>query len=441
MQPKPFVVAILGRPNVGKSTLFNRLIGQRKSVTSSVRGTTRDRITGSVEWNGATLVLVDTGGRELEPGAGLESAVQDQVTRAILESNLCLLICDGQTGWLPADQMMLDELRKKGKRVVIAVNKLDDRMVVPNDLFETGVADVFPVSAIHGKGTGDLLDALVGIARNQQDATHDRLPSAEFSLAIVGRQNVGKSSLLNRLMGDERAIVSELAGTTRDVVDSLISFNGKLIRVLDTAGLRHRRKVHNPVDTFSMMRARDVIKRCDVVLLLIDATLGVANDDFRIINEVCESGTGLVLAANKWDLLPKGDEKVLIKTVRRLLPQAAFAPIIAVSAKTGFQIHEALQLAERVVDNMRRGIPEETCVLALRRAWESHLPPRYRGRAIKLKKAQWSPGKPARLILKTVPIGQLPKPYQHYLLKRLYANPRFLGQPIELVIEGPPERK
>lgn len=432
------LIALLGRPNVGKSTLFNRLIGQRKSVTSSVRGTTRDRIVASTQWNGQAFSLMDCGGRELEKQEGLDKAVQGQVTRAIQQADACLQVSDGQAGWLPADQMILDELRKSGKPVIIAVNKMDDKLTLPLDVLASGVAQIFPVSAIHGKGSGDLLDCLAQMAEKAAAAAG---PSADWSMAIVGRQNVGKSSLLNRWIGQDRAIVSDIPGTTRDSVDSLLTIGQKVIRIIDTAGLRHRRKVSNPVDTFSMMRTRAVIARCDVALMVLDATLGVANDDYRIINEVCEAGTGLILVANKWDLLDKPDEKMLEKTLRKLLPHAAFAPIIAVSAKTGFHIHDCLQLAQRVVDTMRRGLPEEACLLALRRAWEGHLPPRFLGRAIKLKSAHWVPGKPARLILNTVPIGKLPMPYQHYLLKKLYANPRFLGQPIQLVVEGPSSKR
>lgn len=438
MNSPQFIVAIVGRPNVGKSSLFNRLIGQRKSVTSSVRGTTRDRIIAATEWNGVSLTFIDTGGRELKHQPGLEASVQSQVLRAVRDADICMLVCDGHEGWLPADQKILEELRAFGKPIAAVINKMDDQVIVPPDFFASGLKSIFPVSAIHGRGTGDLLDFLTNRAREGKSG-HEPAKT-DWSLAIVGRQNVGKSSLLNRIIGDERAIVSDAPGTTRDVVDSLLKIGDKTIRVLDTAGLRHRRKVRNPVDTFSMMRTRQAIDRSDVVWLVLDATLGVANDDRRIINEVCEAGSGLLLIANKWDLLPKGDEAVMIKTLRRLLPTTAFAPIVAVSAKTGYRVHATMQETQRVIDTMRRGVSEEVCVGFLRRAWESHLPPRYRGRAIKLKTARWVPGKPARLILNTVPIGKLPTPYQHYLIKRLYANPRFLGQPVKLLIEGPQEK-
>lgn len=437
----PPVIAIVGRPNVGKSTLFNRLIGRRKAVVSSLPGTTRDRIEGTLEWRGMPLTVVDTGGFQLTAQGDLEIAVQRHLRVALREAQGVLFLCDALQGLLPADQLILDSLRRMGKPVVIAVNKTEHSRLVPPEFFALGAATIFPVSALHGLGIGELLDHLAALvapagAPRSNGSAHARAASDEgcLSVAIIGRQNVGKSSLFNAFLREERVIVSEIPGTTRDAVDTVLSLGETPLRLIDTAGLRHRRKVKSPVDLFAMARTAEAITRAHVALVVLDATQGVTTDDRRIVTQVCEAGCGLVLVVNKWDLVKGVSERTLAASMKRAAPFAAFAPVVAVSATTGFQVAEALAIAQRVFARIRRGVSEEACRSVLVRAWNAHLPPRIRGRAIRLRNARWIHGRPCRIELATAPVGRLPVPYQHYLLKQLHAHPGFRGVPIKLVV-------
>ncbi len=436
------LIAIIGRPNVGKSTLFNRLLGERRAVVSTTSGTTRDRLEGRVEWQRRVLRLLDTGGLEFSRTEGLPASVQRQVRRALEEADGFLFVCDARDGLLPADAMVMDVLRGTGKPVLLAVNKMDERPVVPPDFFSLGASHTAAVSALHGTGTGDLLDVLVE-RFSPSSAGGSPAAGPNLAIAIVGRQNVGKSSLFNALLRDERAIVSDRPGTTRDAVESILQFQGAAIALIDTAGLRHRRKVTDPIDTFSMSRAMEAIQRCDVALVVLDATQGITSDDRRLLSRLCGTGCGIVVLLNKWDLVqtPGGhggrrrlSEDTLAESVRRLLPDASAAPVLPVSAKTGFQVMRAVAEAMRVARALRDGLSDEACTALMRQAWAAHTPPRLRGRAIRLERARWVPGRPARVELATRPIGALPRPYRHYLLKRLHSSPALVGVPVRLVV-------
>ena len=439
---KATVIAIIGRPNVGKSTLFNRLIGVRKTVVSSTRGTTRDRIYGRVEWRGLPFTLIDTGGFDFAAAGGLAMAVQQQVQQALHEADACLLVCDAQEGLLPADEMILERLRPFGKPVILAINKMDHRLVVPPEFFSLGITPPFPVSAMHGRGTGELLDHLVKEfvrPRSAHGPSEVSSPRPAVAMAIIGRQNVGKSSLLNAFLREERVIVSAMPGTTRDAVDTPLTVDGQPILLIDTAGLRHRRKVRHPVDLFSMSRTLEAIERCDVALLVLDGTQGVTRDDQRIVAKVCDVGRGLMLLVNKWDLVRGGNEQKLRDAIRRALPFASFAPVLAISAKTGFQVPRALTATLQLIRSMQRGLSEEECTRLMQHAWAAHPPPRFRGRVIRLKQARWLADRPPRLELITSPIGRLPTPYHRHLLKSLHAHPRLAGIPVTLVVKDPPK--
>ena len=440
MTTRPPLIAIVGRPNVGKSTLFNRLLGARQAVVSTTRGTTRDRLEGQLEWRGRVLRLVDTGGLEFARTEGLATSIQRQVRRALEAADGFLFVCDARDGVLPADAMVMDALRPTGKPVLLVANKADSRPVVPPDFFSLGAAHTAAVSALHGTGTGDLLDALV---ERFSPPPPDGAPAPGLTLAIVGRQNVGKSSLFNALLRDERAIVSDIPGTTRDAVESRLQFQDASIALIDTAGLRHRRKVTDPIDTFSMSRALDAVQRCDVALVVLDATLGITSDDRRLLSRLCHTGCGIVVLLNKLDLVQgigaragrrRLSEQALAESVRRLLPDASAAPVLPVSAKTGFQVTRAVAAALDVAQAVRRGLSDDSCTALLRQAWAAHAPPRLRGRAIRLERARWVPGRPARVELATRPIGALPRPYRHYLLKRLHAAAPLIGVPVRLAV-------
>ena len=428
------MIALVGRPNVGKSTLFNRLLGQRKAVVLPSRGTTRDRLCGVVEWRGRALTLMDTAGFEAAPADALARRIQQHLCGAIEGADAFVLICDAREGMVPADEALMERLRAAGKPIVVAANKIDDRRIMPPEFFSLGAAETCAVSAMHGRGTGELLDVILERLPPMAPVPPiDRAPIPSF--AIVGRQNVGKSSLFNALLRAERVIVSDIPGTTRDAIDSLLVVNGQPIRVIDTAGLRHRRKVTHPVDHAAMSRAIDAITRCHAALVVLDATQGVTRDDLRIIHLVCADGRGCVVIANKRDLLPEVTDRRLIELIRRAAPSAAFAPVVVASAATGLRVAESLATALRVVRAMRRGLSDERCLAILHAAWAAQPPTRFKGRAIRLHQARWLGGGPARIELTLSPVAWLPVPYQHYVLKRLYAAcPMLVGIPVSFIL-------
>jgi GTP-binding protein len=435
--PRPAgpVVALVGRPNVGKSTLFNRLVGHRKAVVAPSRGTTRDRLYGSTTWRGTTLTLVDTGGVEPEAEGVITSAVQRHVGQALQEADVIVLICDAHEGLVPADQFLMDRLRTLSKPIILAVNKADHRAVVPPDFFTLGLDHPVPISALHGRGIGDLLDELCRHFPSAERADTAPIPTA-FSITIIGRQNVGKSSLFNALLQEERVIVSDIPGTTRDAVDMVLTLHGTPVLLVDTAGLRHRRKVSQPVDLFAMSRTIDAIDRSDLVLAVLDATQGVTRDDRRMVDRVCTAGRSLMLLMNKWDLVKNGTRgEALGEKVHRALPFAAFAPVLPVSAKTGFQVSQIVPMALRIGKVMKIGLSDAECFSTLRRAISTHTLPRVRGRAVKIEGAHWVPARPAIVEIFTSPMAQLPGPCLHALRKALWHHPKAAGIPVRLVVK------
>ncbi len=424
----PVTVALVGRPNVGKSTLFNRLVGFRKAVVSPVRGTTRDRMAGAVRWGSRTFTLVDTGGMEAE-ATGLAAHVQRQIRRAVDLADVVLLVCDARDGLVPADEELLQRLRPSGKPVWLVVNKVDTQAPVPPEFFRLRVPEAFSVSALHGRALGPLLDALIAALPEG-----DTVPAAAGvpQLAIVGRQNVGKSSLYNALLHEERVIVSDVPGTTRDSIDTPLIVRGRPVVLIDTAGLRHRRKVSEPVDFFSMGRAIDTIGRCDTALLMLDATQGLTRDDLRLLHRVIEAGCGLVILLNKWDLLTRADAEAAPEALAKAVPFAAFAPVLPVSAKTGFQVSKVLPMGLSVVDAIRTPPSTEELETAVAAAFRRHPPPRVRGRGVRLKSVEWLPGHPPALLLRTNPAMLLTPTYTQYLLKQLRGLPRLRGVPVRV---------
>ncbi len=431
-------ILLVGRPNVGKSTLFNRVLGRRKAVVSPTRGTTRDRIEGTTVWQGRPMRFFDMAGFEVKSATELEEAVQRNLRRGLQEADIFVFVCDGQDGIVPLDSMIMDELRLVGKPVIVAVNKMDDKNVVPADAFGFGLADVMAISALHGKGVGDLMDRVLQRGTGQESGPA-KFAGAEQppAIAIVGRQNVGKSTLFNALLREERVVVSDVAGTTRDAVDTLLDFKGKPVILIDTAGLRHRRKVHNTVDVYSMARSMESIGRCDTALLVIDGSMGVTTDDQRIASSIADAGRGIVIVVNKWDLVEGADPGRLPEQVHRQLPFVSHAPVIAISAKTGLNISKALSEALMVSGRLHRGLDGAALNRLLQQAWQSHPPSRYRGRPVHLKKAEWQSGPPAVITLTTAPIGRLTAPYLHYLQKRLHAYPGLVGVPLQLAVKEP----
>jgi GTP-binding protein len=340
-------VALVGRPNVGKSTLFNRICGRRKAITDGRPGSTRDRNYAQVSWQGRAFEIVDTGGLLLGSEDPLLGPASEQASRAIEEADVVVFVVDARAGLLPDDEAIARQIRREGKRVLVAVNKAEGSDVGVVDFARLGFDGACPISAEHGQGIGDLLDAaLEGLPRVETD---DDAP-APIALALVGRPNVGKSSLLNRLVGRERAVVSAIPGTTRDTVDEVFERGGRQYRLVDTAGIRRVRLLKESVDHVSVVQARRAIEQAHVAVLVLDAESGLREMDATIGGELVESGTGVVIAVNKWDL---ADEKGLKRKafesdVRDELKFLPWAPLVFLSARTGKGIGQLLSAIERV---------------------------------------------------------------------------------------------
>ncbi len=343
-------VAIVGRPNVGKSTLFNRIVGRRLAIVAEEAGVTRDRQFASADWGGRTFLLADTGGVTDEPGHGIAAEVRQQVLAAIEHAHALLFVVDGGEGLTPVDRHIADLLRSSGRPVLVAVNKVDEPhgSLAHVEFYELGLGDPVAVSALSGKQSGDLLDRLVAVLPETGATTAQE---HDVSLAVIGKPNVGKSSYVNRLLGEERVIVAEEAGTTRDAIDTYVTLNGIRIRLVDTAGLRRRARVETELEFYSRIRAARAIERSDVCLLIVDVAAGVTNQDFRIGEQAWEAGCGLVLVANKWDLgedrgpdIHAGFEQEL----RERAPLLRKVPIITTSALTGLRVRKAAEVALEV---------------------------------------------------------------------------------------------
>ena len=344
------VVAIVGRPNVGKSTLFNKLIGQRLSIVEDTPGVTRDRVYAPCSWNGRTFMLVDTGGIELSTDSHIMQQMRAQAEMAIETADLVVLMTDVETGVTAADQDVADMLLKAKKKILLAVNKVDGTGDTPPDVYEfynLGLGDPYPISSVHGLGTGDLLDRIVEMLPPEQEGQEE---DEAVRVAVIGKPNAGKSSLVNCILGQQRVIVSSEAGTTRDAVDTPFeNENGKYI-FIDTAGLRRRRSVEEDIEKYSVIRANMAIERADVCLILIDGTEGVTEQDTKVAGLAHESGKACVIVVNKWDAVEKDERTMdeMRKDVARKFSFMSYAPIAFISAKTGQRVNRLFELINYV---------------------------------------------------------------------------------------------
>ncbi|MBI4198323.1 MAG: ribosome biogenesis GTPase Der [Chloroflexi bacterium] len=372
------MIAIVGRPNVGKSTLFNRLVGRRAAVVSDVAGTTRDRLVLEAAWEGRPFVAVDTGGVELRPGSPLVEQVQAQVELAIEAADAIILLTDVKDGVTPVDMEMADRLRRTEKPVVLAVNKADNEAMALGamDFYRLGLGDPAPISAHHNLGITDLMTQVfrhLPVAEEaQQEAEEDTL-----ALAILGRTNVGKSSLLNAILGEQRVIVSEVPGTTRDAINTPMAYKGQRVMLIDTAGIRRRGHVEPGVEKYSVLRSMMALTRADVVLLLLDAAeLGAAQDQ-HIAGEIADAYKGVVVVVNKWDMAPSLglDQADALAYVRGKLKFLPYAPIRFASALTGANVMEALDAALMVYQERRRWVDPERLRSVVWEAMAAHQPP------------------------------------------------------------------
>ena len=488
------IVAIVGRPNVGKSTLFNRIVGGRTAVVEDRARTTRDRLYAQAEWNGRRFVVVDTGGLEQRPGDPIEAKVQEQARTAIREADLIVLVVDAAAGETPGDQEAAELLRSARVPVVVAVNKADNerRELEGAEFHRLGWPETYAVSALHGRGTGDLLDALVwalppespaelerkraeaeaeawardfpgiepfdlsdarapagkdadaGSAGGDATAAWDAQVRADqerrnepVAVAIVGRPNVGKSSLLNALLGEERMIVSETPGTTRDAIDTDITWTGQAVTLIDTAGLKRRGKVAGgpPADRFSALRALRALGRCDVAVLVVDAADDLTRQDAHVAGYVLEEGKGLVVAINKWDLVEKtaGTFESFVAHLRAEAPFLDFAPVVAISARTGQRVARVLDVALEIAAERRRRVSTAELNRVLGEATFRQPPPSPHGRATRFYYATQVATAPPTFVLFVSDASAVHFSYARYLENRIREDFGFSGTPLRLV--------
>lgn len=436
------VIAIVGRPNVGKSSLMNRIVGHRHAIVDPTPGVTRDRNYAEASWNGRRFNIVDTGGLDPDNSQPLMQSIKQQVDYALQEANAIIFICDGKAGLVPDDKEILNFLRRNwaGHPLFVVINKLDNANDESQllDFYELGIDEMFPVSAIHGHGVADFLDQLVAeMPRNE--TFDDEVPAKRDRvlerIAIVGKPNVGKSSLFNSLIGEHRSIVDNVPGTTRDTIQVRFNRSGKIYNFVDTAGLRRPDRDKDNVERFSVNRTLGAIKDTDLVILVMDASKGgITNQDKRIAGRVIDSGAGCIIVWNKWDI-SRHDEHFwdeLKQQTREEFPLLAFAPMLSTSAKTGLRVNRLFELIDHVQKTGRRRIADDRLRTILYDAVTIQPPPPFRGREIKLKALIQYDGPPVIFKLRCSEPKGVHFSYQRYLLNHIKQEESFDGWPVKL---------
>ena len=427
------VVAIVGRPNVGKSQLFNRIIGESSAIVSDEPGTTRDRHFASAEWAGRHFWLVDTGGLVEDSHEPMDNEIRKQVMQAIAEADMLQLVVDAKDGVHPSDARLVDILRQAKKPWMIIANKVDDPS--SSDYYEfyrMGAGDVFPLSAQNGKGSGDVLDAIVERIPEAPEAESDAV-----RIAVIGRPNVGKSSFVNRLLGEDRLVVNDEAGTTRDSIDAPMRYNEQDLIFVDTAGLRRQSKIDDGVEFYAALRTRRAIDSSDVCLLMIDATEGLQNQDLKIATMVWEAGRGLVLVLNKWDIFGEKDGKSSEKMKKEIIEKAPYlanVPYLFTSAKTGMRVTRVLDMALAVQAQRTRRISTSHVNEALAELLARLQPPQAAGREVKLNYATQVEIEPPTFAFFGNHPELIPENYIRYLHNGLRDKWGFLGSPMRILM-------
>ncbi len=437
------LVAIVGRPNVGKSMLFNKLTGQRLSIVEDTPGVTRDRLYAPCEWVGRKFDLVDTGGIEPRTDDEILLFMRTQAEIAIQNATVIVFLCDIKTGLTASDQEVANMLLKSGKPVVLAVNKMDQTGATNPDIYEfynLGLGDPIPVSAVHGHGTGDLLDACVAYFPPEEDEEED--PDL-IKVAIIGKPNVGKSSLVNRILGEERVIVSNIAGTTRDAVDSYFENEKGKYLLIDTAGMRKKSKVDDRVEKFSVLRGTMAIERCDVCLILIDANEGVTEQDTKVAGLAHEAGKACIIVVNKWDAVEKDDTTMdrMREDIRRDLSYMTYAPILFISALTGQRVERLFDLINYVSEQAAMRITTGMLNNVLADATARVQPPTDRGRRLKIYYMTQVGVKPPHFVCFCNNAELFHFSYQRYLENQIRQTFGLEGTPVKLTVREKGEKE
>jgi GTP-binding protein len=432
---RPATVAIVGRPNVGKSALFNRLIGKRLAIVEDTPGVTRDRLYALADWRGRTFTIVDTAG--IDPsGEGVDeiaTATRAQADIAAKEADVIVFVVDAAAGLSPLDDDVVQIMRRTLKPVVLAANKAESERVrdqMHGEFARLGLGEPIAVSALHGEGTGDLLDAIVDCLPPESDLPEEE---DELALAIVGRPNVGKSSLVNSMLGEERSIVSDVAGTTRDAIDSIFQFHEHRIRLIDTAGVWRKPKHHGSIEFYSSLRSLAAIARCDIAVLVIDSMQGIIDQDRRLAGMVLEERKGLIVVGNKWDLareLGEFQQAELIEVIREQMPFAAFAPVTFLSAKTKRRLGSLMPLVMRVAANLERRIATAALNSLIREAIYAHPPPAHGGKPLRIYYAAQVATKPPRFVFHCNDPDLVTSSYKRFIENTLRKEFDFEGVPL-----------
>jgi GTP-binding protein len=430
-----FTLAITGRPNVGKSTFFNRLLEQRKAIVDDISGVTRDRQYGVADWNGKNFNVIDTGGFVPHSDDVFEKEIRKQVAIAIDEANAIVFMVDAAIGITNLDDAMADMLRKSSKPVFLVVNKVDnnDRMLAAAEFYSLGFDKIFFLSSISGSGTGELLDAVTELIP-EENAEEIAQEQAVPKFAIIGQPNVGKSSLLNSLIGQERTIVSEIAGTTRDTIHTHYKLFQKEFILIDTAGIRKKAKVHEDLEFYSVIRAIKAMDEADVCLLLIDGVKGVSGQDISIFSLATRKGKGIVVLVNKWDLVEKDTNtaKEYESELKQKLAPFTDVPILFISAKEKTRIFKAIEIALEVAESKNRKIPTSQLNEVILQAVQSYHPPVVRGNPVKIKYVTQLPtAVPSFAFFCNFP-DDIKQPYKNYLENQLRENFNFKGVPLRI---------
>lgn len=447
------IVALVGRPNVGKSTLFNRIVGQRRAIVEDIPGTTRDRLYGDAEWNGVVFTIVDTGGLEIlesqkkraprEQPAPLSTAsvgfvqeIREQAEMAIAEADLIIMLVDVLDGLTPADEDVADVLRRADKPVLLAVNKADNeaRHQAAFEFYALGLGEVYPISALHGLDVGELLDQVVaGLPLVEEGEEPDAL-----KIALVGRPNVGKSSLLNKLLGEERAIVSAIPGTTRDATDTYLTWEGQPVLLIDTAGIRRRGRVERGIEKYSVLRAIKAIARADVVLLLLDAQDLVTAQDAHVAGYILEEMRSIIVVVNKWDLIEKDTYTMdaYTKQIRGELKFLDYVPVFFISALTGQRVQKLLPLALQVYQERLRRLPTSELNHLVEDATVRHPAPHKAGKQLKFFYATQASVDPPTFVFFVNDTRLVHFSYERYLENQIRRRYSYVGTPLKLVFRS-----
>ena len=448
------VVALVGRPNVGKSTLFNRLAGERLAIVDETPGTTRDRLFGEAEWNGRGFSIVDTGGIDPTHGGktplstGSVDFIEDirrQAQVAIQEADAVLFVNDGETGVTEPDREVATILRRSQKKlpdgtfwppIFLVVNKCEsrERREQSSEFYELGLGEPFAISAIHGTSTGDLLDALVAAFPEQKEDEEDD----SIKIALVGKPNAGKSSLLNKLVGVERVIVSPIAGTTRDSIDTKLDFDGVEVTLIDTAGIRRRGKIEHGVEQYSVLRSFKSIERADVALLMIDATTGITSQDAHIAGFILDEWKSCVVLVNKWDAIEKDGDTMDAFTakIRNDLNFMDYVPILYISAKTGQRVDQVMPMALQVQEERLARLTTSTINEIIHKAQDAHPHPSHAGRALKMFYGTQVRSDPPTFLIYVNEPSLMHFSYLRYLENQIRMEYSFLGTPIRIITKG-----